>query len=58
MKDVTQESFQNDLARFGTVVKELATRDLEATPLRNERDALALKLNEICTRARSGSVGW
>ena len=58
MKDVTLESFLNDLTRFGTVEKEIAVRDLEATPLRNEREALARKLQEVCVRARSGMKGF
>jgi len=58
MSDETLEAFQNRVAQFGTVVKTIAAKDLEMLPLRNERDALAHKLMEICTRARSGMKGF
>ena len=36
----------------------LKAKDDEITPLRNERDDLATKLNGYCTRARSGIKGY
>lgn len=58
MKEVTLENFEADTKRLDAVLKEITAKDLELTPLRNERDDLSVKLNEICTRARSGMKGF
>ena len=54
LKDVTLESFENDAKRLNTILNEIQNKEQELTPLRNERDDLSLKLNEVCTRARGG----
>ena len=36
----------------------IAQKELELTPLRNDRDALAEALNDICVRARAGIKGY
>ena len=58
MKDVTLEDFKADSERLDDVLKAIADKELELTPLRNTRDDLAGKLNEVCTRARSGMKGY
>ena len=58
LKDVTLESFDGDTKRLDGILRDIAAKEQELTPLRNERDDLALRLNEVCTRARSGMKGF
>ena len=58
LKDVTLETFDTDTSRLIKLLNDIAVKEQEMTPLRNERDDLALKLNEVCTRARSGIKGF
>lgn len=58
MKDVTLDDFGKDYGILEKTLKEIAAFELKLTPLRNTRDDLAKKLNEINTRARSGMKGF
>lgn len=58
MKDVTLPVIKTDATALGDTIKKLDALDLQITPLRNQRDDLARKLNEICTRARAGLKGF
>ena len=58
MKEVTLEDFEGGTKRLNTVLKDILTKDQELSILKNERDDLARKLNELCTRARSGMKGY
>ena len=58
LKEVTLDNFDTDTKRLDAILKDIAAKEQELTPLRNERDDLSLKLNEICTRARSGMKGF
>ena len=58
MKDVTLPVIKTDATALGDTIKKLDSLELQATPLRNQRDDLARKLNEICTRARAGLKGF
>ena len=51
-------TFQANATTLDTVLEDIAAKELELTPLRNQRDDLALQLNEVCTRARSGMKGY
>ena len=58
LKDVTLESFEADTKRLDANLRDISAKEQELTPLRNERDDLALRLNEVCTRTRSGIKGF
>jgi hypothetical protein len=58
MKDVTLESFGADFEALEKVLDDIAELELKLTPLRNQRDDLARKINETTTRARSGMRGF
>jgi hypothetical protein len=58
MKDVTLPVIKTDATALGDTIKKLDALDLQITPLRNQRDDLARKLNEVCTRARAGLKGF
>ena len=58
MKDVTPEDFGKDYEALDKTLKDIAALELKMTPLRNARDDLARKLNEVNTRARSGMKGF
>ncbi|MBI4326534.1 MAG: hypothetical protein HY674_14905 [Chloroflexi bacterium] len=58
MKEVTVESFEADNKRLETLLKDIAAKETDLSTLKNDRDDLALKLNELCTRARSGMKGF
>ena len=58
MKDVTLVAIKTDATALGDTIKKIDSLDLQITPLRNQRDDLARKLNEVCTRARAGLKGF
>ena len=58
LKDVTLAQFQQDRTDLADVLTELKKKDDEMTPLRNQRDDLAQKINGNCTRARAGIKGY
>ena len=58
MKDVTLEDFGKDFDTLDKTLKAIAVIELKLTPLRNTRDDLSKKLNEVNTRARSGMKGF
>lgn len=58
LKDVTAEQVEADNARLDAVIKLVKQKEQEILPLRNERDDLATKLNEVNVRARSGMKGY
>ena len=58
MKEVALADFQTTCASMNNLIRNVVAKDQEATTLRNERDDLALKVNELCTRARSGMKGF
>jgi hypothetical protein len=58
MKEVVLADFQSACAGLNNLIRNLLAKDQEATVLRNERDDLAVKVNELCTRARSGMKGF
>lgn len=58
MKDVTLAAIKTDATALGNAIKQLDALELQIMPLRNQRDDLARKLNEICTRARAGIKGF
>ena len=58
MKEVKLEDFETGGKELDAVLKDIAVKELELTPLRNNRDDLAVKLNGVCTRARSGMKGY
>jgi len=58
MKDVTLDDLKAAQANLEKVVAEIGKKEDDLTGLRNDRDDQAVKLNEICTRARSGIRGF
>lgn len=58
LKDVTLASFQSDVQQFETLLKDIADKEEALKPLRNDRDELAAKLNNVCMRARSAIKGY
>ena len=58
LKDVTLAQFQADVATFSDTLASIATKELELKPMRNQRDDLAAKLDDICVRARAGIKGY
>ena len=58
MKDVALADYQTSCANLNNLIQNVVAKDQEATVLRNERDDLAVKINELCTRARSGMKGF
>lgn len=58
LKDTTLDDFKAKKAALEAALDELEQRDLELTPLRNNRDQLALELNSLCVRARAGIKGY
>ncbi|HLP65892.1 MAG TPA: hypothetical protein VK181_00080 [Rhizobium sp.] len=58
MKNVTLATIGSDATSLGEAIKKIDSLEMQLTPLRNQRDDLARKLNEICTRARSGLKGF
>lgn len=55
---MTAEQVETDNARLDAVIKLVKQKEQEILPLRNERDDLATKLNEVNVRARSGIKGY
>jgi hypothetical protein len=58
MKEVGLADFQTSCANLNNLIQNVVTKDQEATVLRNDRDDLAAKVKELCTRARSGMKGF
>ena len=58
MKDVTLQGYNTDTAALTTALESIASLELQLTPLRNTRDDLARKLNEINTRVRAGMKSY
>jgi hypothetical protein len=58
MKEVALVDFQTSCANLKSLIQNVVAKDQEASVLRNERDDVALKVNELCTRARSGMKGF
>jgi hypothetical protein len=54
MKDVTSATMKTDATAASTLLQQIASLELQLTPLRNSRDELMEKLSENCTRARAG----
>lgn len=54
MKDVTAATMKTDATAATGVLQQIATLELQLTPLRNTRDELVAKLSENCSRARAG----
>jgi hypothetical protein len=57
MKDIPLTTIKTDATALADAIKKLDSLDLQATPVRNQRDDLARKLNEVCTRVRAGLKG-
>jgi hypothetical protein len=58
MKDATVADFQVTHAAFSKVLRDLGAKGRELTELRKVRNKTAVKLNELCTRVRSGMRGF
>lgn len=58
IKDVTLESFKADAGTLSKTLSDIEELELKLTPLRNTRDDLSRKLNEINTRVRSGMKSY
>jgi len=58
MKDVTLDDLKVAQANLEKLLAEIGKKEDDLTGLRNDRDDEAVKLNEICTRARSGIRGF
>ena len=58
LKDVTFQNFKDKKDQFDAVLDKIAQKELELTPLRNQRDSLADDLKDICVRARAGIKGY
>jgi hypothetical protein len=58
MKGVTVSDFKAAESNLSKVLDDIARKEKELTALRNDRDDQAGKLNELCTRARSGIRGF
>lgn len=52
LKDVTFQNFKDKADKLDGVLDEIAQKELELTPLRNDRDELADELKDICVRVR------
>lgn len=58
LKDVTFENFKDKAGKLDEVLDDIAQKELELTPLRNQRDELADELKSICVRLRAGIKGY
>lgn len=58
LKDVTLAQFQADVATFSDTVASIAAKETELKPLRNQRDDLGAKLDDVCVRARAAIKGY
>jgi hypothetical protein len=58
LKDVTFQNFKDQATQLDEVLDEIAQKELELTPLRNQRDELATELKDICVRVRAGIKGY
>ena len=58
LKDVTFQNFKDTSGKLDDVLDEIQQKELELTPLRNQRDELAAELNDICVRVRAGIKGY
>jgi hypothetical protein len=58
LKDVTFQNFKDKADQLDEVLDEIEQKELELTPLRNQRDELAEELKNICVRVRAGIKGY
>ena len=58
IKDIPLPTIKTDATALGDTIKKIDSLELQITPVRNQRDDLARKLNEVCTRARAGLKGF
>lgn len=58
IKDVTLQNYTTDAAALAATLDSIASLELQLTFLRNTRDDLSRKLNEINTRVRSGMKSY
>ena len=58
LKDVTFQNFKDKTDKLAQTLDEIARKELELTPLRNDRDGLANELKDICVRVRAGMKGY
>jgi hypothetical protein len=58
LKEVAFEDFKTKTEGLGTVLDQIEQKELEMTPLRNQRDATAEELKDLCVRVRAGFKGY
>jgi hypothetical protein len=58
MKDLSLENLKQDTGDLEDTVKEIEKLEVKLTPLRNRRDGLMVKLNDINVRGRAGMKSY
>ena len=58
LKDVTFQNFKDKTDKLAQTLSDIEQKELELTPLRNDRDGLANELKDICVRVRAGMKGY
>ncbi|MBI5385127.1 MAG: hypothetical protein HZA90_10620 [Verrucomicrobia bacterium] len=58
LKDFTVESVEKDCSDLDKLVLQIAGKEQEITPLRNQRDEIVVRLKDFATRGRSGIKGY
>ena len=58
LKDVTFQNFKDKTDQLTKTLDDIEQKELELTPLRNDRDGLTNELKDICVRVRAGMKGY
>ncbi len=58
LKDFTVESVDKDCTDLDKLVQQIAGKEQEITPMRNQRDDIVVRLKDFATRGRSGIKGY
>lgn len=58
LKDVTFQNFKDKADKLNETLDLIEEKELELTPLRNDRDRLAIELKDINVRVRAGMKGY
>ncbi len=58
LKEVAFEDFKTKSESLRAVLEQIEQRELELTPLRNQRDSTAEQLKDLCVRVRAGFKGY
>ena len=58
LKDFTVESVDKDCTDLEKLVDDIAKKEQELTPMRNNRDAIIMRLQNFAMRGRAGIKGY